>query len=103
MKYYTLIMRKELICSYLLFFLISASYGQEIKIKVVPYSMHFENDPLGYKILGDDKLQISASANTDLFISPDEEYEINKSPRLLFKPDSDFIFTSKIKLNFISK
>jgi len=27
--------------------------------------MHFENDPLGYKILGDDKLQISASANTE--------------------------------------
>ena len=77
--------------------------AQEIKIKAIPYVMSFENSFKDYKIKGDNSLSITAPGHTDLFISPDGGYEINKSPRLLFKPDSDFIFTSRIKLNFKSK
>jgi regulation of enolase protein 1 (concanavalin A-like superfamily) len=77
--------------------------AQEVSIKAIPYVMHFENTPLDYKVISDNHIQISAPEKTDLFISPDGYYEINKSPRLLFKPDSDFIFTSKISLRFNSK
>ncbi|HJV77709.1 MAG TPA: DUF1349 domain-containing protein [Paludibacter sp.] len=42
-----------------------------------------------------------APANTDLFVMPG--FSINKSPRLVFKPDSDFILTAKITPDFKSK
>jgi regulation of enolase protein 1 (concanavalin A-like superfamily) len=77
--------------------------SQEIKISSIPYLMHFENEVLDYKIINDNHLKIVAPANTDLFITPDGSYATNKSPRLLFKPYSNFILTSKIKLEFNSK
>lgn len=77
--------------------------SQEVKISSVPYQMHFENEVLDYKIVSENHLRIVAPANTDLFITPDGGYQINKSPRLVFKPDSDFTLTSKIKPEFKSK
>lgn len=77
--------------------------AQEVKIKAIPYCMHFQNSYHDFKIKGKDSLTITAPGHTDLFISPDGGYVINNSPRLIFKPDSDFIFTSKIKLEFKSK
>jgi len=69
----------------------------------IPYAMHFENIPKEFQILGEDFLHIVASGNTNLFISPDGVYENNSAPRLLFKPDCDFIFTSQIKPDFKSQ
>jgi hypothetical protein len=65
--------------------------------------MNFQNSVIEYKITGDNSLEINAPGHTDLFISPDGGYVINKSPRLIFKPDSDFILTAKIKPGFKSK
>jgi len=83
--------------------MITNSCAQEVTMKAIPYLLHFENAPLNYLVTGDNGLKISAPANTDLFISPDGLYEINKSPRLVFKPDSDFILTAGIKPDFKSK
>jgi uncharacterized protein len=96
-------MKKLLICLSFIGFLFSDIYAQEIRMKAIPYLMHFENVPLDYQIINDNHIKLSAPANTDLFISPDGKYEINKSPRLLFKPDSDFILTAKIMLEFKAK
>lgn len=96
-------MKKILIGFCLCGFIFSNVLAQEVKIKAIPYLMHFENKPKNFQVIDDTKLIFSASENTDLFISPDGGYEINKSPRLIFKPDSDFIFTSKIELEFKSK
>lgn len=71
-------------------------------MKAIPYAMHFENTPLNYKVLTDNEISITAPENSDLFISPDGGYKTDKSPRLLFSPDSDFILTAKIKLDFNS-
>lgn len=81
----------------------SVSQAQIVKIGAIPYLMNFENTPTDYKILGDDHLSITAPENTDLFISPDGYYKINKSPRLIFRPDSDFILTAKITVDFHAK
>jgi hypothetical protein len=88
-----------------LFFLLSAFNinAQEVKISSIPYAMHFENKALDYKVLSENHIRIVAPANTDLFIAPDGGYEIDKSPRLIFKPDSDFILTAKITPDFKSK
>lgn len=77
--------------------------AQNFKIPAIPYSMRFENEFLEYAVLGDDHIRITAPANTDLYTAADGSYSSNKSPRLLFKPDSNFILSSKIKLNFKSK
>jgi uncharacterized protein len=77
--------------------------AQEVKIPAIPYSMRFENEVLEYAVLGDDHIRIAAPANTDLYTSADGGYSTNKSPRLLFRPDSNFILSSKIKLEFKSK
>jgi hypothetical protein len=92
-----------IVCSCLAGFMVLCLHAQEVKMKSIPYLMHFENTPLDYKVFSDDHLQITAPAKTDLFISPDGGYKINKSPRLLFKPDSDFILTAKIELRFKTK
>lgn len=76
--------------------------AQDVKIKAVPYVMHFENFPAGYEILGEDHIRIESPPKSDLFISPDGKYVTNKSPRLIFKPDPDFILTAKISLEFKS-
>lgn len=44
--------------------------------------MNFQNSFIDFKITGDNSLKITAPDHTDLFISPDGRYEINKSPRL---------------------
>ncbi|NJK87160.1 MAG: DUF1349 domain-containing protein [Bacteroidales bacterium] len=94
-------MKRAIIFSFffLIFFI---SFSQEITIKSIPVPLYFENNPLDYKLTVDNSLQITSGANTDLFISPDGTYSPNSSPRLLFSPDSNFIFTSKITPDFKS-
>ncbi|MDP4188254.1 MAG: DUF1349 domain-containing protein, partial [Bacteroidota bacterium] len=97
-------MKKKITIGLLLaIFLIPVSLSQTVKIAAIPYTLHFENAPMDYKILGDNHLSITAPENTDLFISPDGYYKINKSPRLIFRPDSDFILTAKITVDFHTK
>jgi len=95
-------MKKQFILT-LLGFIFLHTQAQETSIKSIPYVMHFENTALDYKMIGDNHLRFSSPGNSDLFISPDGFYAINKSPRLIFKPDSDFILTAKIQLEFKSK
>jgi regulation of enolase protein 1 (concanavalin A-like superfamily) len=93
---------------YLLLALISilckfTTQAQNVKISSIPYPMHFENKALDYKVINENSLKIIAPANTDLFISPDGGYTTDKSPRLIFRPDSDFILTARITPDFQSK
>lgn len=96
---------KKLSLLILLTLLLSWSYlsAQEVRISAILYPMHFENKALDYKVISDNHLKIVAPANTDLFISPDGGYAIDKSPRLIFRPDSDFILTARITPDFQSK
>lgn len=80
--------------------LISVAYSlsaQQLNIESIPYELSFENNPKGYEVLSQNSISITASAKTDLFVSPDGKYNINNSPRLVFSPDSAFIFTVKIQ------
>lgn len=96
-------MKKILFSACLLGLVITNLQAQTVKIKAIPYPLHSENAPSGYEVTGDNELKIAAPANTDLFTSLDGVYEINKSPRLIFRPDSDFILTAKIKPEFKAK
>jgi len=96
-------MKKMIFSAFLVGLLTSTLRAQVVKINAIPYVMNFQNSVIEYKITGDNSLEINAPGHTDLFISPDGGYVINKSPRLIFKPDSDFILTAKIKPGFKSK
>jgi uncharacterized protein len=96
MKKYFLLLSAVMFCPLIL-------NAQEIKISAIPFMMHFENSVQDYAVVSDNHLKMVAPANTDLYITSDGGYEINKSPRLLFSPDSDFILTAKIKPEFVSK
>ena len=96
-------MKKLIFSAFLVGLVISTLHAQEVKMNAIPYVMNFQNSFIDYKIIGDNSLVINAPGHTDLFISPDGGYVINKSPRLIFKPDSDFILTAKIKPEFKSK
>jgi hypothetical protein len=96
-------MKIMIFSAFLVGLLTSTLRAQVVKINAIPYVMNFQNSVIEYKITGDNSLEINAPGHTDLFISPDGGYVINKSPRLIFTPDSDFILTAKIKPGFKSK
>ena len=96
-------MKKLIFSAFLVGLVISTLHAQEVKMNAIPYVMNFQNSFIDYKIIGDNSLVINAPGHTDLFISPDGGYVIYNSPRLIFKPDSDFILTAKIKPEFKSK
>ncbi|HLP06001.1 MAG TPA: DUF1349 domain-containing protein [Paludibacter sp.] len=96
-------MRKHLLSILIVSFCTTFAYAQEVKIPVIPYAMHFENKVQDYKVINDNTIKIVAPAFSDLFVSPDGGYKTNKSPRLVFKPDSNFVLTAKIIPNFKSK
>jgi uncharacterized protein len=92
---------KELFSSILFFiFCYVQLAAQEVKIGAIPYPLYLENSGLDFQIIANNQIQLTAGEKTDLFISPDGGFKINNSPRLLFRPDSCFIFTSKIELDF---
>lgn len=77
--------------------------AQEVKIPAIPYTMRFENKVANYAVVSNSCLRIVSPGNADLYTTSDGKYVTNKSPRLLFRPDSCFILTAKIKLVFKSK
>lgn len=81
---------------------LSASFcdAQEVRVKSIPYPMFFENTPSGYQVVDDDQIRFSAPPRTDLFNAPNGKSKVNKSPRLLFQPDSSFVLSAKIVSTF---
>ncbi|MDJ1471759.1 DUF1349 domain-containing protein [Cytophagaceae bacterium YF14B1] len=97
------------ICSTLLLLCCQVSYalsisspGDSVKIKSVPYSWTWVDKPELYKVTSPNSLQITAAKGTDLYTFVDGSYYTNNAPKLLFKPDSNFIFSAKVKTPFNS-
>jgi regulation of enolase protein 1 (concanavalin A-like superfamily) len=61
----------------------------------VPASWHFDND--------NNVLTISAGAKTDWFVDPFDGAVANNAPILLFKPNSDYVLSAKVTMNFAAK
>ncbi len=74
--------------------------AQSINIKAIPFNMLFENKVTEYKVISENEIQFTSPAKSDLFHSSDGKYKTNKSPRLLFSPDSSFILSAKITIDF---
>jgi len=74
--------------------------GSEIRVAGIPYSLEFENEALNFEHLENGGIRFESPAHCDLFHSADGNYVVNKSPRLLFKPDADFSLSAKITVDF---
>lgn len=70
-----------------------------ITIKSVPYEMHADNQ-LGEVKVKADQIEIAAKKGTDLFTDTTGAKNSDNTPRLLFAPEGDFIFSAKVAATF---
>jgi uncharacterized protein len=75
---------------------------QPDKLVAIPHPLFWENKPLSYKIVNND-LTIVAGEKTDMFRDPNVTYNTDNAPKLLFKPDDDFVLSAAIEHSFASK
>jgi hypothetical protein len=99
--------KNKLICRLLLiaFILIHLNVMAQqnaIQIKSIPFKMFWENTPQNYS-LTDSSLTITAGAKTDMFRDPNAAYNTDNAPKLLFKPDKDFVLTASVEHSFSNK
>lgn len=69
----------------------------------IPWPLRLENTAQSCRVPGPAELELTAPGKTDLFISPDGQYRIDLSPRLVFRPEGPFILSAKISPEFKAK
>jgi len=79
-----------------------AQQNTPVHIKSIPFDLSWENTPINYSV-SDNTLEIVAGAKTDMFRDPNVTYNTDNAPKLLFKPDNDFVLTASIEHAFTSK
>jgi regulation of enolase protein 1 (concanavalin A-like superfamily) len=73
-----------------------------IKMPAIPFELSWQNIPESASY-DEGELKIVAGAKTDMFRDPQATYNTDNAPKLLFTPDSNFVFTAAIKHNFQNK
>jgi hypothetical protein len=69
------------------------------KINVIPYDIAINEQGGSITVLAE-KITIIANKGTDLFTNTTGDKSANKSPRVLFEPRGDFIFSAKVSGDF---
>jgi uncharacterized protein len=96
----------KLTLSFMLFILaqfnIHAQSSDSISIKGIPHKLFWENAPSAYKLYSD-SIVIECGEKTDMFRDPNVTYNTDNAPKLLFRPDDNFILTASIQHSFASK
>jgi regulation of enolase protein 1 (concanavalin A-like superfamily) len=69
------------------------------KINVIPYDIA-KNEQGGSITVLAEKITIIANKGTDLFTNTTGDKSVDKSPRVLFEPRGDFIFSAKVSGDF---
>lgn len=78
------------------------AFSQDIKIKSIPHALFWENKPVQSEI-HETQVKIIAGEKTDMFRDPNATYNTDNAPKLLFRPDGNFVFSTAIEHNFVSK
>ncbi len=69
----------------------------------LPGPLVWQHPPAEWKIESGKDLTIVADKATDWFASPMDDYRVDKTPRLLFKPAEDFVLSAKVTVGFRSQ
>jgi regulation of enolase protein 1 (concanavalin A-like superfamily) len=72
-------------------------------IQGLPGALKWQNTPRSWQIDDKNVLIISANAKTDWFVDPFDGTVANNAPILLFTPDSDYVLSAQVTLQFDTK
>jgi regulation of enolase protein 1 (concanavalin A-like superfamily) len=71
----------------------------DLTIPAIPFPLSWDVKAVDFKVTGNN-ITIQAGKETDMYCFLDGSYYINNAPKLLFTPDSSFIFSVKIRPSF---
>ncbi len=92
-----------LTCSFILLFSVNAINAQdEVSLPALPFKLSWNNKPVKFSQTPT-TLTIVAGKETDMFRDPNVTYNTDNAPKLLFTPDSNFVFSTGIRHSFTSK
>jgi regulation of enolase protein 1 (concanavalin A-like superfamily) len=98
--------KKALTCCVLLFMtlLLFKAKGQtdSTRINSIPYGLFWANKAEKFSVNGNEMVMV-AGEKTDMFRDPNVTYNTDNAPKLLFRPDHDFILITAIEHSFSSK
>lgn len=93
------------ICTLIFLFFTITLFGQSdpkaLSIAAISKPLMWDNKPVEFKTTSN-SITIKAGKETDLYSFVDGTYYVNSAPKLLFTPDSGFVFSAKIKPAFSS-
>ena len=69
----------------------------------IPGTLSWQNKPLSSQLNDKNVLTISAGPKTDWFVDPFDGTVANNAPILLFTPNSDYVFTTRVTVKFATK
>lgn len=69
---------------------------------ILPFQLNWDISPERWRLEQNQSLSITAGSVTDLFTDPGGEVAKANSPRLLFTPPAEFIFSARVTVEFVS-
>ena len=76
--------------------------AQELRLPSIPFPLYWENRPKAFS-QDKDGFTIIAGEKTDMFRDPNVTYNTDNAPKLMFRPDSDFVLSVGIRHRFAVK
>ncbi|CAN1497439.1 COG3506 Uncharacterized conserved protein [Spirosomataceae bacterium] len=97
-------MKRLILFCFVLTTMLSKAKAQQAPVKIngVPQLLYWENTPNSVSLKAG-VLEIEAGAKTDMFRDPNVTYNTDNAPKLMFKPDKNFVLTSTIEHSFVNK
>lgn len=81
---------------------LEAQNSDILEIKGIPKKLFWENKPEIFSLKAN-VLTITAGEKTDMFRDPNVAYNTDNAPKLLFKPDANFVLSTSIEHTFANK
>ncbi len=81
---------------------LEAQNSDIMEIKGIPKQLFWENKPEIFSLKAN-VLTITAGEKTDMFRDPNVTYNTDNAPKLLFKPDANFVLLTSIEHTFANK
>ena len=78
----------------------SGNLRDTVSLKSIFRDHKLIDNPKAFKILSPNSISLTAGKETDFYTFIDGRYYTNNAPKFLFTPDSNFIFTARLKPDF---
>lgn len=76
--------------------------SETVRLEAIPFPLRWDNSPVSFKQDGQ-VLTITAGEKSDMFRDPSATYNTDNAPKLMFRPDSNFVLTAAVAHDFASK